>query len=82
MRRNTVTLLKYAIILIGFIILGPMSLKYFLRDTSGELRMDNVGRGLPHDPDSRRKTTPVLVNNVAVEGINRHIDVEVSILNE
>lgn len=59
MRRNTVTLLKYALILLGFIIVGPMSLKYLLSDSNDLSESTLKGRGLPHEPDAHRtKTTP------------------------
>jgi len=52
MRRNSVTILKLLIAGIGFMIIGPLSLKYFFgsNDTAGS-SIDQVARGLPHPPD-------------------------------
>ena len=53
MRRNTVTILKYALFALGFLIVGPVSLKYLFGENHREGR--DTGQGLPQPPDEHRE---------------------------
>ena len=56
MRRNTVRLLKYLIVACGFVLFGPMTLKYIFgnKNEDGGPREDfgyHAAQGMPEDPD-------------------------------
>lgn len=56
MRRNTVRLLKYLIVACGFVLFGPMTLKYLFgnhhEDEGGQQDTGHHGaRGMPQAPD-------------------------------